>query len=146
MGSSILGQLGTYFTPFFPMQVDQNHFSDFLSPCVWPHYFYPFPCPIGKVGMYEGMEVGMSSWVIFGLMIIGCIILIAVISRIEAKYNKRLVSRRQEIILENASERAQEVFAEDKQPEFVVGQVYQMEDGTLAKYATDGKFYKIKME
>ena len=79
-------------------------------------------------------------------MIIGCIILIAVISRIEAKYNKRLVSRRQETILENASERAQEVFAEEKQPEFVVGQVYQMEDGALAKYAADGKFYKIKME
>lgn len=96
--------------------------------------------------MYEGTEVGMNSWIIFGIVIIGCLILIAVISRIETKYNKRFVSSRQEIILENAGERAQEVFAEEKPPEFVVGQVYQMEDGTLAKYAADGKFYKIKVK
>ncbi|HJK06546.1 MAG TPA: hypothetical protein O0X46_05340 [Methanocorpusculum sp.] len=94
--------------------------------------------------MYEGTGVEMSSWVILGIVIIGCLILIAVISRIEKKYNKRLISPRQEMILENAKERAQEVFAEEKTPEFVVGQVYQMEDGTLAKYAEDGKFYKIK--
>lgn len=96
--------------------------------------------------MYEGTEVGMNSWIIFGIVIIGCLILIAVISRIEKKYNKRFVSSRQEIILENAGERAQEVFAEEKPPEFVVGQVYQMEDGTLAKYAADRKFYKIKVK
>lgn len=94
--------------------------------------------------MYEGTGVEMSSWVILGIVIIGCLILIAVISWIEKKYNKRLISPRQEMILENAKERAQEVFAEEKPPEFVVGQVYQMEDGTLAKYAEDGKFYKIK--
>lgn len=109
-------------------------------------YFYPASCPIGKVPMYEGTEVGMDSWILFGIVIIGCLLLIAIISRIEAKYNKRLVSPRQEIILENAGERAREVFAEEKPPEFVVGQVYQMEDGTLAKYAADGKFYKIKTE
>ncbi|MDU9376990.1 hypothetical protein McpSp1_16340 [Methanocorpusculaceae archaeon Sp1] len=96
--------------------------------------------------MYEGTDVGTSSWIIFAVVIIGCLILIAVISRIETKYNKRFVSKRQEIILENASERAQEMFSEEEQPEFVVGQVYQMEDGTLAKYAADKKFYKIKME
>lgn len=109
-------------------------------------YFYPALCPIGKVRMYEGAEVGMNSWIIFGIVIIGCLNLIAVISRIEKKYNKRLISPRQEIILENAGERAQEVFAEEKPPEFVIGQVYQMEDGTLAKYIADGKFYKIKTE
>ena len=107
-------------------------------------YFYPASYPIGKVAMYEGTGVEMNSWVILGIVIIGCLILIAVISRIEKKYNKRLISPRQEMILENAKERAQEVFAEEKTPEFVVGQVYQMEDGTLAKYAEDGKFYKIK--
>lgn len=99
-----------------------------------------------KVPMFEGTEVGMDSWLIFGIVIIGCLILIAVISRIEAKYHKRFISPRQEIILENASERAQDVFAGEQPPEFVVGQVYQMEDGTLAKYAADGKFYKIKIE
>ena len=107
-------------------------------------YFYPASYPRGKVAMYEGTGVEMSSWVILGIVIIGCLVLIAVISLIEKKYNKRLISPRQEMILENAKERAQEVFAEEKPPEFVVGQVYQMEDGTLAKYAEDGKFYKIK--
>lgn len=96
--------------------------------------------------MYEGTEVGMTSWMIIAIVIIGCLILIAVISHIETKYNKRFISRRQEIILESAGERAEEIFAEEKPPEFVVGQVYQMEDGTLAKYAADGKFYKIKTE
>jgi len=100
-----------------------------------------------KGTMFEGTEVGMNSWIILGIVIIGCLILIAVISRIETKYHKRLISPRQEIILENASERAQEAFAKkEKPPEFVAGQVYQMEDGTLAKYAADGKFYKIKTE
>lgn len=108
--------------------------------------FYPAAYPIGKVPMFEGTDVSMNSWLIFGMVIIGCLILIAIISRIEAKYHKRLVSPRQEIILENASGRAQEIFSEEKPPEFVVGQVYQMEDGTLAKYAADGKFYKIKTE
>ena len=62
--------------------------------------------------MYEGAEVGMNSWIIFGIVIIGCLILIAVISRIEKKYNKRLISPRQEIILENAGEQAQEALDE----------------------------------
>lgn len=96
-----------------------------------------------KVPMYEGTEVGMESWMIFAAVIIGCLILIAVISRIETKYHTRLVSRRQELILENSSERAQEIFAE---PEFIIGQVYQMEDGSLAKYESDGRFYKIRSE
>jgi hypothetical protein len=33
--------------------------------------------------MFEGTEVEMSSWIIFGVVIIGCLILIAVISLIE---------------------------------------------------------------
>ena len=75
-------------------------------------YFYPASYPIGKVAMYEGTGVEMSSWVILGIVIIGCLVLIAVISLIEKKYNKRLISPRQEMILENAKERAQEVFCQ----------------------------------
>lgn len=93
--------------------------------------------------MYEGTGVGIESWMIFAAVIIGCLILIAVISRIETKYHTRLVSRRQEIMLENASAQAQEIFSK---PEFIVGQVYQMEDGSLAKYESDGRFYKIRSE
>ena len=32
----------------------------------------------------------------------------------------------------------------DKQPAFVVGRIYQMEDGSLAKYIGDNKFVKVK--
>ena len=36
-------------------------------------YFYPASYPIGKVAMYEGTGVEMSSWVILGIVIIGCL-------------------------------------------------------------------------
>lgn len=32
----------------------------------------------------------------------------------------------------------------EPQPEFTVGRIYQMEDGTFAKYAGDGKFLKVR--
>ncbi len=34
----------------------------------------------------------------------------------------------------------------DTNTAFIVGQVYQMEDGSLAKYAGNGQFHKIKPE
>ena len=32
----------------------------------------------------------------------------------------------------------------EPQPEFTAGRIYQMEDGTFAKYAGDGKFLKVR--
>ena len=32
----------------------------------------------------------------------------------------------------------------EPQPDFIVGRIYQMEDGSFAKYAGNGKFLKVK--
>ncbi|MBE6506444.1 MAG: S46 family peptidase [Methanocorpusculum parvum] len=32
----------------------------------------------------------------------------------------------------------------EPQPDFTIGRIYQMEDGSFAKYAGDGKFLKVK--
>ena len=32
----------------------------------------------------------------------------------------------------------------EPQPDFTVGRIYQMEDGSFAKYAGDGKFLKVR--
>ncbi len=82
------------------------------------------------------MDPGMVNWLILGVMILGCLAVIYLISRYEEKRGKRLLSKKQELMLEAAEENAA----------FVVGQVYQMEDGSLARYASDGKFYKIRMK
>ncbi|HJJ55306.1 MAG TPA: hypothetical protein O0X50_04390 [Methanocorpusculum sp.] len=34
----------------------------------------------------------------------------------------------------------------EKKQEFVVGRIYQMKDGSLAKYVGDNKFLKVKMK
>ena len=35
---------------------------------------------------------------------------------------------------------------QDPSPQFVVGRIYQMEDGSLAKYIGDDQFLKVKMK
>lgn len=69
-------------------------------------------------------------------MIIICLLVVFVISWYEAKRGKPVLGGRQKAILEAAEENAG----------YIKGQVYQMEDGTLAQYGDDGKFYKIKEE
>lgn len=81
-------------------------------------------------------DPGLINWILLGGIIIICLIVIYLTSRYEDKRNERLKLEQQKKIQETAAEA----------PAFTVGQVYQMEDGTLARYAADGKFYKIKIK
>jgi hypothetical protein len=83
-----------------------------------------------------------SSWLVLVGLILVCFIIIIVISRIETKYNKVHHNIMPEFFPGNAG--PGDSSKENNYTEFVVGQVYRMQDGTLAKYAGDGKFYKIK--
>lgn len=50
-----------------------------------------------------------------------------------------------ELILKNRKRKIVKTDCSSAQAQnFKVGQVYQMEDGSLAKYSEDGKFYKVK--
>ena len=71
------------------------------------------------------------------LLVIGFILLCLLIIVITAVLEKRLRKKQKE----NEPAKSGET-----QPDFVVGQVYQMEDGSLAKYAGNGKFLKIKRD
>ncbi|MEA5036797.1 hypothetical protein SDC9_35368 [bioreactor metagenome] len=71
------------------------------------------------------------------LLVIGFIILCFIIIVISAVLERRL----------RRAKKAAGVPGDGKsQPVFVEGQVYQMEDGSLAKYAGNGKFLKIKRD
>ena len=72
--------------------------------------------------------------------IILCLILVFVFSKLERKVKKTLPGGKQQNDSPDVSPEGGDFSA------FVVGQVYQMEDGTLAKYAGSGKFNKIKPE
>ncbi len=76
--------------------------------------------------------------------IILCLILVFVFSKLERKVNKNLPNTNQQTrvteMTRDGSSEGEDLSA------FIVGQVYQMEDGTLAKYAGNGTFNKIKPE
>ena len=74
-------------------------------------------------------------------IIIFCMILIFGITKLELRLKKQQSARN------NVSETGRDVLVEKEMDgQFVIGQVYQMEDGTLAKYAGSGQFNKIKQE
>ena len=76
--------------------------------------------------------------------IILCLILVFVFSKLERKVKKTLPRGKHQ---NNSPEMGREGSPEGEDfSAFIVGQVYQMEDGTLAKYAGSGKFNKIKPE
>jgi len=92
--------------------------------------------------MTDISELGLNNWSVLVGLIIVCLIIIIIISRIETKYNKGHQDILPEFFPGNAGSGSSS--KENNYTEFVVGQVYRMQDGTLAKYAGDGKFYKIK--
>lgn len=49
-----------------------------------------------------------------------------------------------EVLLKKKKEVPAEAEEEGPKPEFTVGRIYQMEDGSFAKYAGNGKFLKVK--
>lgn len=71
------------------------------------------------------------------LLVIGFILLCFIIIVISAVFERRLRKTQKEQKPAKGGE---------SQPDFVEGQVYQMEDGSLAKYAGNGKFLKIKRD
>ncbi len=88
-----------------------------------------------------------ASWFFILGFIVICFIVIIIVSKLEEKHNTVLLDKKQKMIQENVREMTQILSSkEEKRPGFVVGQVYRMEDGTLARYAKDGKFYRIKEE
>jgi hypothetical protein len=87
------------------------------------------------------------SWFFILGFIVVCFIIIIIVSRLEERYNNKLLDKKQKMIQENVREMTRILSKKEvTQPEFAVGQVYRMEDGTLARYAKDGKFYRIKEE
>ena len=78
--------------------------------------------------------------VIIGIIIF-CMILIFGIAKLERRLKKQHLARN------TISAASGDAFSEEGMDGgFVVGQVYQMEDGTLAKYAGSGQFNKIKQK
>ncbi len=70
----------------------------------------------------------LISWVIVGAVCFGIVLAVSIIE------------------LRQKKKKEQNTQKEPKQemPEFTEGQVYQMEDGSLAKYVGNGKFLKVK--
>ena len=70
----------------------------------------------------------LISWVIVGAVCFGIVLAVSIIE------------------LRQKKKKEQNTPKEPKQemPEFKEGQVYQMEDGSLAKYVGNGKFLKVK--
>lgn len=82
-------------------------------------------------------------FVVIGFIIL-CMIVVLVVSKLEKRVNKNLSNNKQQ---SNSPEMGRGALAEGEDfSAFIVGQVYQMEDGTLAKYAGNGQFHKIKPE
>ncbi|MDD3257423.1 MAG: hypothetical protein PHU87_04140 [Methanocorpusculum sp.] len=91
--------------------------------------------------------VDPTSWFFILGFIVICFIIIIIVSKLEEKYNNKLLEKKQKMIQENVREMTGILSKkEGAQQAFVAGQVYRMEDGTLARYAKDGKFYRIKEE
>ncbi len=67
--------------------------------------------------------------------IVLCFVVILAAGFFEAKLKKKQEQGKQETTQEAEGEAT---------PTFVVGRIYQMEDGSFAKYAGDGKFLKVR--
>jgi len=97
--------------------------------------------------MVDLSGVDLISWFFFLGFIVVCFIIIIIVTKLEERYHKALVDKKQKMVMKNVrGMKGNLPSKEEKQKGFVVGQVYQMEDGTLAKYMEDGKFRKIKEE
>ena len=85
----------------------------------------------------------VGVFVVIGFIIL-CMIVVLVVSKLEKKLNKSLPETNQQ---SNSPEMGRGALSEEEDfSAFIVGQVYQMEDGSLAKYAGNGKFLKIKRD
>lgn len=90
----------------------------------------------------SGFELtGLAGIIGFILL---CLILVIVFSKLERKVAKKSASKEQPAPAEPRENDASAPDSEAVEPAFIVGQVYQMEDGSLAEYAADGTFRKIK--
>jgi len=89
----------------------------------------------------SGFELTSLAGIIGFILL--CLILVIVFSKLERKVSKKPASKQQSAPAEPRKE-TESAPASEAQPVFTVGQVYQMEDGTLATYAADGTFRKIK--
>lgn len=74
-----------------------------------------------------------DGWLLFIGLILLCFIIIILSAGLERS-------------LRRAKKEKEQAKGVESQPAFVEGQVYQMEDGSLAKYAGNGKFLKIKRD
>lgn len=74
----------------------------------------------------------MENVGLFVLFLVICIVVVIVSTIIQYRL------RMKRGVLKDSSEK--------KQDEFVVGRIYQMKDGSLAKYVGDNKFLKVKMK
>jgi|LSQX01.3.fsa_nt_gb predicted lipid-binding transport protein (Tim44 family) len=89
----------------------------------------------------SGFELtGLAGMIGFILI---CLILVIVFTKLEQRFAKKPASNQQPApeVPQKENESAP---ADEGRPAFIVGQVYQMEDGSLAEYAADGTFRKIK--
>ncbi len=85
----------------------------------------------------------VGVFVVIGFIIL-CMIVVLVVSKLEKKLNKTLPKTKQQ---SNSPEMGCGALSEGEDfSAYIVGQVYQMEDGSLAKYAGNGQFHKIKPE
>ncbi|HJJ43010.1 MAG TPA: hypothetical protein VJ857_03980 [Methanocorpusculum sp.] len=90
------------------------------------------------VDIFEVVPGGLL--VIIGIIIF-CMILIFGIAKLERRLKKQQPAKNN-----NSGASRGALSEEEMDGGFVVGQVYQMEDGTLAKYAGSGQFNKIKQK
>ncbi|WP_319378314.1 hypothetical protein [uncultured Methanocorpusculum sp.] len=89
----------------------------------------------------SGIELTSLAGIIGFILL--CLILVIVFSKLERKVSKKPASKEQPSH-EVPRKETESAPAGEVQPAFTVGLVYQMEDGTLATYAADGTFCKIK--
>lgn len=68
---------------------------------------------------------------LFVLFLVICIVVVAGTTIIQYRLRKKRGDLKQ---------------SPEKKQEFVVGRIYQMKDGSLAKYVGDNKFLKVKMK
>ncbi len=89
----------------------------------------------------SGFELTSLAGIIGFILI--CLILVIVFTKLEQRFAKKPASKEQPAP-EGSPKENESAPADEAQPAFIVGQVYQMEDGSLAQYAADGTFRKIK--
>lgn len=76
----------------------------------------------------------MDSLTICILLVAVCFVVVILTGALEILLKKKKEAKTVPVNTEPA----------EPQPEFTVGRIYQMEDGTFAKYAGDGKFLKVR--